>query len=45
MFDGEHEREVVMDLWEWPELGTVFRGWWWWWCGGGGGGGWLARGC
>ena len=27
-----------MDLWEWPELGTVFRGWWWWWCGGGGGG-------
>ena len=26
-----------MDLWGWPELGTVFRGWWWWWCGGGGG--------
>jgi len=28
----------MMDLWGWPELGTVFRGWWWWWCGGGGGG-------
>ena len=24
-----------MDLWGWPELGTMFRGlwWWWWWSG------------
>ena len=27
--------QVVMDLWGWPELGTMFRGlwWWWWWSG------------
>ena len=35
-----------MDLWGWPELGTVFRGWWWWCGGGGGGGGWrVGVGC